>query len=201
MKSISRVKASSAWTRTLPRKAQLLTIVRRHEHVSERGPTIPAVEHVADAEHLAARLRHLATLVEQEVLDVHPDASELDARCPFGLGNLVFVVREDQVDTAGVNIDWRITEKPKRHRRALDVPAWAAGTHPEIPRRLFGRRGLPENEVTGIVLLVLVGIDPRPRLDAVVVQASELAVVRLGVDLEVDRAIAAVACGRVPQAP
>jgi len=39
-----------------------------------------------------------------------------------GLGRLVLVVREEQVDTAGVQVEL-LAEVRHRHRRALDVPA------------------------------------------------------------------------------
>jgi len=38
-----------------------------------------------------------------------------------------FSMREDQIDTAGMDVDRRPVEQPQRHRRALDVPPGAAG--------------------------------------------------------------------------
>ena len=52
-----------------------------------------------------------------------------DERLPgrgLALGDLVLVVREDQVDAAGVDVERR-AEVLHRHRRALDVPARPAG--------------------------------------------------------------------------
>ena len=50
-----------------------------------------------------------------------------------------------------------------------------------------GTRRLPEDEVPRVLLVVLVGVDARARLDALVVQPRELAVLRERRDLEVDR--------------
>ena len=55
---------------------------------------------------------------------MHPDAGHLvDAESAAALRDLVFVVREDQVDAAAVDVDGRLAEQAQRHRRALDVPA------------------------------------------------------------------------------
>ena len=78
----------------------------------------------------------------------------------FGLGNLVLVVREDQIDAAAVDVDRRLAEQPERHRRALDVPSRPARPDAVVPRRLAGLGRLPQHEVAGVLLGVLVR---RPR--------------------------------------
>ena len=56
-----------------------------------------------------------------------------DLRGALALRDLVFVVRKDQVDAAGMDVDRRLAEQPQRHRGALDVPAGAAGAGAEVP--------------------------------------------------------------------
>ena len=62
-------------------------------------------------------------VVDDQVLDVEPEARELMAGGALALRDLVLVVREDQVDAAGVNVDRWLPEQTQRHRRALEVPA------------------------------------------------------------------------------
>jgi hypothetical protein len=61
------------------------------------------------------------------------------------------MVRKDQIDATGVDVDRRAIEQTQRHGRALDVPAGTARARAVIPRsaRPVGR--LPQHEVTRIV--------------------------------------------------
>ena len=43
----------------------------------------------------------------------------------FALGDLVFVMRKNEIDAAAVDVDRRLAQQPQRHRRALEVPARA----------------------------------------------------------------------------
>ena len=80
----------------------------------------------------------------------------------LALGDLVLVVREDEVDAAGVDVE-RLAEVAHAHRGALDVPARAPGPDRGLPRRLVRLGALPEREVADVVLAVLVGLDPLAR--------------------------------------
>ena len=74
--------------------------------------------------------RHLLALDLQEAV-VHP-VSRHQLGVPMRaarLGDLVLVVREDEVDAAAVDVE-RLAEVAPRHRRALDVPA-RAGPMPQ----------------------------------------------------------------------
>ncbi len=63
---------------------------------------------------------------------------------------------------------------------------------PGIPGRLafFGR--LPDDEVAGVLLVVLVAVDAGAALDALVIETRELAVLGKGRNLEVDGPVAAI---------
>ena len=156
----------------------------------------PLVDDVLQIEDVAERLRHLvalaARLLDHQVLDVKPEARKLSARRPLALRNLVLVMREDQVDAAGVQIDRRLAEQPQRHRRALDVPTRTPGSDPRIPRGFTSLGGFPDHEVPCVVLLVLVAVDAGAVFDARVIEPCELAVLGECRDLEIDRPIAPV---------
>ena len=66
------------------------------------------------------------------------------------------------------------------------------GRSPDSQDGSPGLRRLPQHEVARVFLLVLVGVDPRAALDAGVIEARQLAVLRERRDLEVDRPVAAV---------
>ena len=141
-----------------PREVQLLAVVTRKQDVAECRQAKPLVEHVLHRVDVADRLRHLL-VVDEQVLDVKPEARELLAGRAFALRDLVLVMREHQVDAAGMNVDRRVAEQPQRHGRALDVPARPAGTAADIPRRLARLGRLPQHEVARALLVVLVGVD------------------------------------------
>ena len=93
------------------------------------------------------------------------------ARKGATLGNFVFVVRKDQVDPAGMDIEHRgagaAPDQFQRHGRALEMPSRSASPERRIPCRagaLVLRLGrLPEYEVPRIFLVVLVSGHPPPR--------------------------------------
>ena len=82
---------------------------------------------------------------------MHPDIGKARSVRPLALGNLVFVVRENQIRTAPVNIKV-FPEVKATHGRALDVPA----RPPLAPLRGpvgFARFGvLPKDKIQGIAL-------------------------------------------------
>ena len=174
-----------------PREVQLLAVVAGQQDVAQRRQAEALVEHVLHRVDVADRLRHLL-VVDEQVLDVEPEARELLAGRAFALRDLVLVMRKHQVDAAGVDVDRRFAEQPQRHRRALDVPAGTAGAAADVPRRLARLGRLPQHEVARALLVVLVGIDARAGLDAFVIEPRQLAVRRQRRDLEVDRSVARV---------
>ena len=104
---------------------------------------------------------------------MHPDPRELGfAGMRAALRDLVFVMRKDQVDAAGVDVEdvaaVSLADQVERHRRALEMPAGTAAAERRVPRGadrlVVGPRRLPEHEVAGVLLGVLVGCSPaRPR--------------------------------------
>src|SRR5439155_23196265 len=133
--------------------------------------------------HVAQRLGHLLADESKHPV-VHPDPRELvpgRAR----LGELVLMVREDEVEPAAVDLEDG-AEVLLRHHRALDVPARPAAAPRRLPRRvLAGLRRLPQGEIAWILLqrtrlLLLDLFRPLPR---------ELAVLGVASDPEIDVAL------------
>src|SRR5437763_9083287 len=69
----------------------------------------------------------------------------------LGLGNLVFMVREDQIGGASVYVEAE-TEIPRRHDRAFDVPPRPPGAPGRGPLRLTFPGRLPQCEVQRMAL-------------------------------------------------
>ena len=69
------------------------------------------------------------------------------------LRDLVFVVRENQVAAAAVDID-SVTQVRANHGRALQVPARAAATPGTVPARVILCGGFPQHEIAGVALVV-----------------------------------------------
>jgi hypothetical protein len=119
---------------------------------------------------------------------VQPVAHEgLLAGVGLGLGDLVLVVRENEVLAAAVYVDL-LPQVLEGHGGALDVPAGPSGAPGAVPGRLAGLGGLPEGEVHG-VLLALAGLHSGAGHHVVQVAPGELPVVVLPLHPIVDVAV------------
>ena len=148
---------------------------------------------IREGVHVAERFRHFPA-VHQQVRDVEPMRREVPAARAFALCDLVFVVGENEIHTAGVHVEG-IAEVFADHRRALEVPAGPAFTPrglPEILAILLPPR-LPQDEVGNTIFLVLVRIGTGglrfPEVELALVEAGEPAVIRERGDAEIDRAV------------
>ena len=113
------------------------------------------LQHLADGEEVAQRLRHLLVVDAHEAV-VHPVIDEGVAVRALGLGDLVLVVGELQVHAAAVDVEV-VAEQVRAHRRALDVPARAALAPRRRPldlARLLDLGVLPQHEVERVVLVL-----------------------------------------------
>ena len=109
------------------------------------------------------------------------------AVCALGLGDLVLVVREGQVQAARVNVD-RGAEVLVDHGRALDVPARTALAPGRLPGRLARLGRLPDGKVHR-VLLELADRDARAGLQVLKGLVGQLAVLGEGLGAEIDVAV------------
>ncbi len=120
----------------VPAELQLLAVVRGEQQIPERRRPVAFRDDVGKIEDVAERLRHLL-FVDQQVLDVHPEAGELFVRRPFALRDFVLMMREDEIDAAAVDVDRRLAQQPQGHRRALQMPSRPAAAESEVPARLI----------------------------------------------------------------
>ena len=177
-------------------EVERLAVGHRSQQVADGFRLVAARQQVAQGVVVAQRLGHLLALHHEE-LGVQPEAREGFAGERFRLRNLVFVVREDQIDAAGVNIQ-RLAQVLDGHHGALDVPAGAAGADGGLPERLAFLGRLPQREIAGVGLFVFVHVHARAGQVAAEIVVRELAVSGKGGNPEVDRTVAGV--GVVPGA-
>ena len=98
-----------------------------------------------DSEEIAQGFGHLAVINVQESI-VHPVfCKRLVIGC-LGLCDLIFMMREDQILSAGMNIDL-FAEITLTHDGALDVPAGTSLAPAGIPVRLAFFFRLPQYEI------------------------------------------------------
>jgi hypothetical protein len=145
---------------------------------------------------VALALGHLLAL-DHQVGAMEPVRGEaLHAGGALGLGDLVLVVREAEVDAAAVQVEGG-AEVRERHGRALDVPAGTALTprgRPEVGA-ILRLAGLPEREVGGGLAFVLIGVISLAGgvlglgLELGEIDVVQFAVIGAGADLEVDRTV------------
>ena len=120
---------------------------------------------------------------------MEPGPDERLAGRGLALGDLVLVVREDQVDAAGVDVERRSEvapcSSPSTRCASPAGPAPIAVSHDGSP----GFGALPEREVADVVLAVLVGLDPLPDPQLLRIEPRQAAVRRPRGDPEEDRAV------------
>src|SRR5437763_620506 len=107
----------------------------------------------------------------------------------FYLGDVVLVMREDEVEPTAVKVE-RLAEDSAAHRRAFDMPARPAFAPRTVPRRLARLSALPEGEIGGRPLS-LGHLAPFP-LHALEPPAAELAIFGVLADVEVNVAVGGV---------
>src|SRR5438094_758225 len=97
------------------------------------------------------RVRHLLA-ASRDQPDMCPVTGEWRNAGPrLALRDFIFVVREDQITAAGVDIDL-LAERLANHGRALDVPARTALSPGALPGGLARLGRFPECEIAGITL-------------------------------------------------
>ena len=138
-------------------EVELLPRVAREERVAHGHRGVALRDQVAQRVVVALALAHRRP-VDQQVLAVVPVARECRPVAALALRDLVFVVGEEKVHAARVEVD-RLPKVLLDHRAALDVPARApsggsARPGPLNVAVLLGLEGLPEGEVADVVLVV-----------------------------------------------
>src|SRR4029077_1173362 len=157
----------------------------REQHRQPDHFARPILQQIAYRDEVAERLRHLLALDLKKAV-VHPVIRH-DWRVEGAarLRNLVFMMREYEIDAAAMDVEY-FAEVLPRHGRAFDVPArpaWSLDAGRRWPRRLAGLRGLPQHEIHRRALIRR-DLDARPG-DHLVERASrQFAVIRHRSDAE-----------------
>src|SRR2546427_8035763 len=125
------------------------------------------------------------------MLRVQPVAREGFSGGRFALRDFVLVMREGEVDSAGVNVE-RFAEIFHGHRGAFDMPAGTARADGGLPEMFAGFRRLPECKIARAFLFVAVVVHARARLNARQIDLRQLAVIGKFGDAVVDRAFARI---------
>ncbi len=136
--------------------------MRGKQQVAYGARRVSLFEKVAQRVEIPRRLRHLGAF-NQEVLRMNPVAHKRLAVRRLALRDFVFMVRENKVNAAGMDID-SAAEYFAHHRRAFYVPAGPPPAERRFPERFAVFRGLPQREIAHVVFLVFVGIVTKPAL-------------------------------------
>ena len=154
---------------------------------NEKPHDLPRIffENIRHRKEVVQRLAHLL-VVDRDKAVVHPIPGEAvrTAAIRLRLGNLVLMVREDQVAAAAMEIKG-FAQILQRHRRTFDVPSGPSFAPRTFPRRLARLRGLPKREIHRI-LFPRVHLDPRARHHIVKIAPAELSVIFEGFDAVID---------------
>ena len=144
---------------------------------------------LADREEIPQGFGHLLIVNIQKSI-VHPVSGEGLAVGRLALGDLVLVVREDQILAAGVNVDL-LAQIFLGHHGALDVPAGTALAPVGLPVGLALLLRLPEHEVGRVALALLTGDFQLTETGLQVVQVlvGQLPVLLKGCGAEIDGSV------------
>src|SRR5262249_3631960 len=103
---------------------QLLPITNRNEQVTDLERIVTFLQKIPQRKEIAFRFGHLFAF-DKQMLPVNPKPHELPARDGLALCNFIFVMRENVVDAAAMNIQ-RFTEMFHRHGGTFQVPSGAS---------------------------------------------------------------------------
>ena len=176
---------------TFEGEVELVPVGHAEQQEADGGRLVSLEQKIAQGVEVALGLGHLLAFDQQEA-HMKPVPRKRLVRGGLGLCDLVLVVREHQVFAARMQIE-ALAQVLHRHGRALDMPTRAAFTQSGLPTRFAcpvrSRLGcLPQREVAGRVLVVLVHIDARAVFDTREVLLGKFAVLRVARDAEVPRA-------------
>ena len=157
----------------------------RAQHQIAQNLRVILLIDVADRLEVSKRLRHLMIVNVQECV-VHPVMDKGLSVGTFRLRDLILMVRENKILSAGMNVDG-LAKIFSRHHRALNVPAGTAIAPRRLPVGLSVLLRLPENEVQRVSFLILSrhGNAAHVELEIVQILVGKLSVVRILANREV----------------
>src|SRR5882762_4700205 len=107
------------------------------------------------------------------------------------LGDLIFVVRKNQIHSARMNVD-DFAQIANGHHGALDVPAGTTWSNRSFPEGLAVLRRLPQNKIPRIILLVGIDVHPRAGTHSRKIVVRKFSVVWKTGDTKINGAVAAI---------
>src|SRR5437773_9362963 len=118
---------------------------------------------------------------------VQPIAHKLLSRDAFALRDLRFVMREDVVDPAAVDIDL-VAQQRCGHSAALDVPAWTTHSPRGIPFyvAVFFVPRFPQCEIAYVFLVVFIVLYAAGRLQLREIEMRQPAIIRKFIDAKIN---------------
>ena len=138
----------------LLRKIERTSIVRG-KHIETKHHRVKLGGNIPHGEEVPKGLRHLLIVYVDKSI-VHPIVCEALAMRRFILCNFIFMMRENEVLAAGMNVQLSSTVL-RCHNATLRVPARSSFTPRRIPVRFSHLFRLPEHEIGGTLLLFLSG--------------------------------------------
>ena len=141
------------------RKIQLLAVRHRCQQIAHSFRRMTTGQHVAQCIEIAERFGHLLPINQQE-LGMQPMTHERFSGERDRLGDLIFVVRKNQIHSARMNVD-DFAQIANGHHGALDVPAGTPRSNRSFPEGLAVLRRLPQHKVARIIFLVVIDIHSR----------------------------------------
>lgn len=146
-RSVERGDSERGFVNGVVREVDVVSVVRGEEEVPQ-GLGVDLFSDIAHGPEIFEGMAHFFA-VDFDHSHVHPVAREVAILSAFGLSDLVFVVREDEVASAAVDIEGG-GEVFGAHARAFDMPSGATAPPGRIPSGFFlGRFALPEGEIAG----------------------------------------------------
>ncbi len=189
LKLIQTLKRSPRRLQRIKGEIQRLPVMPRHQHIPGFPSGIPACQHIPQRMEIPERFRHLAP-INHQVGTVHPIPDKRFPAGRFALRNFVLMMRENIINTPGMQIK-ALAKILGRHRRTLDMPPWPAPPPRGIPRHIaiLLIPCFPQGEVGNILLLIFIVLNPRPGSQPRHIQMRQFPVGRKTGDAEINRSI------------
>ncbi|VTR64010.1 hypothetical protein DESC_120102 [Desulfosarcina cetonica] len=171
------------------RKHHRLAIVHRQKPVADRAAVEAHVQEGLHGQTLAFLIDFFA--VHQDPIAMHPVTGQALAGQCAGNGDLVLVVRKNQLPAGAVDIII-VAQMAHGHGRALQVPGGAhvapVGLGVDAALEFRQARAFEQGEIAGVVLFVLFQVHGGANADFVDIHARQLAVRLVAGNIEIDRA-------------
>ncbi|EKD38021.1 MAG: hypothetical protein ACD_75C00898G0001, partial [uncultured bacterium] len=172
-------------------EVERLAVVHRKQHEADFATGVAAGEQLLEGHIVAGVARHILA-VDQHQFGMEPVVGERFAGQGLGDGDLVLVVREDEIAARSVDIHGG-AEIAGGHGRTFHMPA---GPHiaplclaEDTLFQFAQSRALEQGEIPRIVLLIVVQIDSPAQLNLAQVNTREPPVFLKFGDIEIDRAM------------